>query len=80
MSLSFQLPQLSQGFEKQRLHDMQYVKSVVIAYGACFVGGNNLLSLLGSVIVNVCNNPVKYSDLQLQTAASLALSKFMLVR
>ena len=45
-----------------------------------FVGGNNLLSLLGSLIVNVCNNPVKYSDLQLQTAASLALSKFMLVR
>ncbi|XP_046850199.1 condensin complex subunit 1-like isoform X2 [Xenia sp. Carnegie-2017] len=42
-------------------------------------GGENLLSILGHVVIKICTNPVKYSDVQLQTAASLALSKFMLV-
>ncbi|CAB4020158.1 condensin complex subunit 1-like isoform X1 [Paramuricea clavata] len=57
--------------------EAEYIKK--ICDHEIVTGGNNLLSLLGSLIVAVCNNPAKYSDLQVQTAASLALSKFMLV-
>lgn len=43
------------------------------------VTGNTLLGALAPVIVSVCTNQAKYSDPELQTAASLALSKFMMV-
>ena len=42
--------------------------------------GNNLLSIFAPVAVMVCSNPTKYKSVELQSAASLALSKFMLVR
>ncbi|OWF35443.1 condensin complex subunit 1-like [Mizuhopecten yessoensis] len=43
------------------------------------VTGKTLLGALAPVIVAVCTNQAKYSDPELQTAASLALSKFMMV-
>ncbi|XP_060069329.1 condensin complex subunit 1-like [Ylistrum balloti] len=43
------------------------------------VTGKTLLGALAPVIVAVCTNQAKYSDPELQSAASLALSKFMMV-
>ncbi|XP_041377786.1 condensin complex subunit 1-like [Gigantopelta aegis] len=43
------------------------------------VTGDNLLSVLTPVLVSVCSNQQKYPDPRLRTAATLALSKFMLV-
>jgi condensin complex subunit 1 len=44
------------------------------------VNGENFLAILQPVLVTICNNPKKYCDPDLQTAATLALAKFMLVR
>lgn len=43
------------------------------------VTGQNLLSIFAPVAVLICSNPTKYKNVELQSAASLALSKFMLV-
>ncbi|XP_046579520.1 LOW QUALITY PROTEIN: condensin complex subunit 1-like [Haliotis rubra] len=43
------------------------------------VTGAGLLSEFEPLLVAVCSSPGKYPDLQLQTAASLALAKFMTV-
>ncbi|XP_052287084.1 condensin complex subunit 1-like isoform X2 [Dreissena polymorpha] len=43
------------------------------------VKGNTLLSAFGPLLVVVCSNHQKYPDTELQTAASLALAKFMMV-
>ncbi|XP_067659519.1 condensin complex subunit 1-like [Haliotis asinina] len=43
------------------------------------VTGAGLLSEFEPLLVAVCSSPSKYPDLQLQTAASLALAKFMTV-
>ncbi|CAL4065931.1 unnamed protein product, partial [Meganyctiphanes norvegica] len=43
------------------------------------ITGDNLLSFIRPLIWSVCSNPSKYPDPGLQTAATLALSKFMMV-
>lgn len=40
---------------------------------------NNLLGILGPLLVTICQNQTKYSSPQLRTAAVMALSKFMMV-
>ena len=41
--------------------------------------GNTLLAAFGPLLAAVCTNHNKYPDQELQTAASLALAKFMMV-
>ncbi|CAG2222377.1 CAPD2 [Mytilus edulis] len=43
------------------------------------VTGNNLLGILGPLLVTICQNQTKYSSPQLRTAATMAMSKFMMV-
>ncbi|XP_053379231.1 condensin complex subunit 1-like [Mercenaria mercenaria] len=43
------------------------------------VTGNTLLAAFGPLLEAVCSNHQKYPDQELQTAASLALAKFMMV-
>ncbi|XP_069703056.1 condensin complex subunit 1 [Periplaneta americana] len=43
------------------------------------VTGENLLASLSPLLVTICTNPKKYSDIKLQTAASLSLAKMMMV-
>lgn len=43
------------------------------------VNGSTLLSAFGPLLEAICTNQTKYPDPELQTAASLALAKFMLV-
>ena len=42
--------------------------------------GNNLLGILGPLLVTICQNQTKYTSPELRTAATMALSKFMMVR
>lgn len=44
-----------------------------------YPSGNTLLSAFGPLLEAVCSNHQKYPDTELQTAASLALAKFMMV-
>ena len=43
-------------------------------------GGNGLLAVFEPLLVAIIRNPSRYPCVQLQTAASLALAKFMLIR
>ncbi|WAR15385.1 CND1-like protein [Mya arenaria] len=43
------------------------------------VTGNTLLSAFGPLLAAICSNQQKYPDPELQTAATLALAKFMMV-
>lgn len=43
------------------------------------VTGNNLLGILGPLLVTICQNQTKYNSPELRTAATMALSKFMMV-
>ena len=49
-------------------------------YHCVLSAGANLLSLGRPLLVAVCTNRARYSDPELQVAAALALSKYMLVR
>ena len=44
-----------------------------------FILGNTLLSAFGPLLVAVCTDHNKYPDVDLQTSASLAIAKFMMV-
>lgn len=44
------------------------------------VTGEALLARVAPVLISVCSSPAKYRDPTLQTAAGLALAKFMMVR
>ncbi|XP_021926834.1 condensin complex subunit 1 isoform X2 [Zootermopsis nevadensis] len=43
------------------------------------VSSENLLAALSPLVVTICSNPNKYKDTKLQTAASLSLTKMMMV-
>ena len=43
-------------------------------------GTTNLLALLQPIMLMVCNNPARFPDPKLQSAASLAMAKYMTVR
>jgi len=60
--------------------------SSAVYHGVCVCiavrdsGSDTLLALLQPLIVAVCSNPSRYADSNLHSAATLALTKFMVVR
>ncbi|XP_076036312.1 CAP-D2 condensin subunit [Oratosquilla oratoria] len=56
--------------------EAEYIRSICEEE---IVYNDNLLSIFSSLIIAVCSNPSKYKDPELQTAAALALSKYMMV-
>jgi len=43
------------------------------------ISGENLLSIYAPLSVIVCSNPAKFKSIELQTAAALSLSKYMII-
>jgi len=58
-------------------HTVHYIASV---FAVCVSGTDTLLAVLQPLIVAVCSNPSKYNDPKLQSTATLALTKYMVVR
>lgn len=56
--------------------EAEYINSVCESE---IVTGQSLLGQLSSIVVSVCANPHKYTDIKLQATASLSLTKLMLV-